>query len=421
MYLVIVQRWFSTLFHRVWRKGVMRSGLVTGLILVALVVGLSVAYRERGRGHLHKLKEKIVTERQDVPAPRPGGQEAIVLTRSQMMGDSMPEFLSATMLPGRGMNVLQITAYIPGKGEVNLLASPSVEAAASAMTGTDADANGQTSLAMGGAFEVPWADRIWGAPSATHGAIVWRGHSITLPAEGSGGLILAEAADPAGTTALPDGGQAKAVFHPGDFGTHWPSKMEVTVTVLLSSRSIDVTVIAHNVGDVASPVGIGWRPRFAILDGNRGQMRLRIPGEKRAETRGSGKGLPTGALLPVAGTSYDFTMPGGARLGGTNLDDCFMALRQDLLDSGPVAELRDPGSNYGLRLTTLSSTIKAMHVIAPADGDFVSIEPQFNYPDPFGREWAKDTDTGIVVLQPGQSTQWKVRLELFSLGGEPTM
>jgi hypothetical protein len=41
----------------------------------------------------------------------------------------MPEFLSVTLLPGRGMNVLQITAYIPGKGEVNLLASPSIEGA----------------------------------------------------------------------------------------------------------------------------------------------------------------------------------------------------------------------------------------------------------------------------------------------------
>jgi len=45
----------------------------------------------------------------------------------RLMGGTMPEFLSVTMLPGRGMNVLQIKAYIPGKGEVNLLASPSVE------------------------------------------------------------------------------------------------------------------------------------------------------------------------------------------------------------------------------------------------------------------------------------------------------
>lgn len=420
MYLGIVQRWFSRLFDGLWRRGLMRSGLVTGLIVAGLVAGLGIAYRERGRGNLHKLKAKIVVERQDVASPEPGGQEAIALTRSRSMGDSMPEFLSATMLPGRGMNVLQIMAYVPGKGEVNLMASPSIESAVSAMTGTGGDANGQASLTMGGAFEAPWADRIWGAPSpGGHGTVVWRGHAITVPGAGTGGLMLAKAADSAGTTALPDGGQAQAVFHPGDFGAHWPSKTEVTVTVLLSSSSIDVTVMAHNTGDVASPMGIGWRPRFAILDGDREQVRLRIPGEKRTEMRGPGNGLPTGVLLPVAGTPYDFTMRGGTKLGRMNLDDCFVALRQDLLDSGPVAEFSDPGSGYGLRVTALSSTIKAMRVVAPVDGDFVSIEPQFNYPDPFGREWTKETDTGIVVLQPGQSTQWKVRLELFSPGSGP--
>jgi aldose 1-epimerase len=70
----------------------------------------------------------------------------------------------------------------------------------------------------------------------------------------------------------------------------------------------------------------------------------------------------------------------------------------------------------------LSSTIKAIHVLAPANADFVTIEPQFNYDDPFGREWGKDADTGMVVLQPGQSTQWKVRLEIVSLtASQPAM
>jgi len=109
-----------------------------------------------GRGNLHKLEAKIATDRTDVAVPLPGGQEAIELTRMRLMGGTMPEFLSVTILPGRGMNVLQITAYIPGKGEVNLLASPSIEGAESAMTGTGEDADGAASLAMGGAFEVPW-------------------------------------------------------------------------------------------------------------------------------------------------------------------------------------------------------------------------------------------------------------------------
>jgi len=425
MYLEMLQEWCASQFHRVWRRGVMRSGMVTGLILAVLVGGLSFAYRERGRGNFHKLKVKIATDREDVRVPRPGGQEAIILTRMRLTGGSMPEFLSVTVLPGRGMNVLQIGAYIPGKGEVNLMASPSIEDAESAMTGTGGDANGKASLAMGGAFEVPWAGRIEGAATQTEGRVstVWRGHTITLPGSAGAvardGLLLSRGADSVETTALPDGGQVQAVFHAGDFGVHWPSKMDMTTTVLLGSQWIELTVVARNTGGAAEPIGIGWHPRFVVFDGNRDQLRLRLPSEKREDVRDRQSGLPTGALPPVAGTPYDFTVRGGTALGKMDLDDNFVALRRELLDNGAVAELIDPANDYGLRLTALSPTIQAIRVIAPADADYVSIGPQFNYDDPFGLEWGKDIDTGMVVLQPGQSTQWKVRLELFSLAGNP--
>ena len=425
IYLEMAQRWFASLFLRVWRRGVMRSGMVTGLILAVLAGGLSLAYRERGRGKIVRLKAKIATDREDAPAPRLGGQEAIVLTRIRLTGGSMPEFLSATLLPGRGMNVLQIGAYIPGKGEVNLLASPTIESAASAMSGKGEDADGMQSLAMGGAFEVPWAGPLRGVASQETGRVStdWRGHTMTLPGGAGGvaggGLMLAEGADSAETTALPDGGQAQAVFHAKDFGAHWPSKTDVTVTVLLGSQWIEITVMARNMGDVAEPVGIGWHPRFAIFDGNREQLRLHLPAEKREEVRDRARGLPTGVLLPVAGTAYDFTMRGGVPLGKMELADNFTGLRRELLDNSAIVELSDPTNDYGLRMTALSPTINAFRVDAPADAEYVSIGPQFNLDDPLGMEWGKDEDTGMVVLQPGQTTQWKVRLELYSLAGNP--
>jgi aldose 1-epimerase len=52
-------------------------------------------------------------------------------------------------------------------------------------------------------------------------------------------------------------------------------------------------------------------------------------------------------------------------------------------------------------------------VKAPADEAMVTIDPHFTYDDPFGQEWPKGEDAGTVVLQPGQSVEWKVRLELF--------
>jgi aldose 1-epimerase len=429
MYTAMVKKWFSSLYEKVWRRNLMRSGMVTMLILAVVLAGLGAAYRAHilGKYHQLKLKANIETERQDAPVPRPGGQEAIVLVRSRQMGDTIPEFLSATFLPGRGMNVLQITAYIPGKGEVSLLASPSIDGAAAAMTGHGKDADGQASMAMGGAFEAPWAGTIWGAPAGSGQATtVWQGKTITLPSgdgtQAKDGLMLAAPADPATSETLPDGGSAQAVFHAQDYGGRWPSKTDVTVSVLLSSRSIELTVVATNVGDVAEPIGIGWHPRFALLGGDRAQLHLRIPGLMRAEARDRATGQPTGNLIPVAGTPYDFSMAGGARLGTMSLDDAFVSLRQNLLDNGPAAELSDPGSGYGLRLTALSPTIKSMHVVAPANGDYVSIGPDYNYPDPFGREWGKEQDTGMAVLQPGQTTEWKVRLELYAAGaGSPPL
>jgi galactose mutarotase-like enzyme len=364
------------------------------------------------QGNFHKLKERMATERPQIAEPRPGGQDALMLTRTRMLEDSLPEFLSVTTLPGRGMNVLQIKAYVPGKGEVDLMASPSVADAAAAMTKKGKDANGQASLAMGGAFEAPWAGRMQNS--------TWHGRALALPADAKGGtaeggLLLANAATSSNSTALPDGGQAQATFH--GFGDRWPSKTEITVTVLLSSHTVDLTMIARNTGDAPEPVGIGWRPRFSVLNGDRAQMRLRVPAESRVEVRDRQKGLPTGVLLPVAGTPFDLSARDGVRLGNTPLDECFAALQQGLLENGPVAELSDPAGGYKLRMTALSSTIQAMRVIAPAGANFVSIGPQFNYPDPLGHEWEKSGSTGMVVLQPGETTQWKVRLEILPLSG----
>jgi galactose mutarotase-like enzyme len=183
----------------------------------------------------------------------------------------------------------------------------------------------------------------------------------------------------------------------------------------LSGKRITLKVIARNTGNTAEPMGIGWHPRFAILNGHRGQMMLRLPEGMRLEVKDRRTGQLSGKLLPVEKTDYDFTGRNGAEIGALNLDDSFVHLKTALMESGPVAELRDPENDYGLRLTAVTPTIKSIRVYAPLDGSFISIEPQFNYDDPLGKEWANNEDTGMVVLQPGQSTQWKIQLEIFSL------
>src|SRR5207248_8377324 len=114
----------------------------TFIVLVIVLAGLAFGWREHRMGQFAQLKKELNKRPvADVPV-RPGGQDVIQLQRSQIPGENGPEFLSATLLPGRGMNLLQITAYLPQKGEVNLLASPTVQDAAKVLTGTGADVNG---------------------------------------------------------------------------------------------------------------------------------------------------------------------------------------------------------------------------------------------------------------------------------------
>ena len=84
-----------------------------------------------------------------------GGKEPIVLTRLQTGNDVLPEFLSATLLPGRAMQIFQVTAYIPGRGITDLLVSPTLEQAATMMTGTGDDQYGNLNHKFGGAFLYP--------------------------------------------------------------------------------------------------------------------------------------------------------------------------------------------------------------------------------------------------------------------------
>jgi aldose 1-epimerase len=432
MYVSLVKRWFTKARIQLWRAAVMRSGLLTLFTLAIALLILAFAWKAHQRGRFALLKAEL---KKPVRLPadaiiRPGGQEPVILERSQIEAGTTPEFLKATLLPGRGMNLHQITAYLPQKGEVQLLASPSLENAAKLFTETGADANGLVSLTAGSPYEAPWAGRLYGSVS-TDGKVLntsWNGQVLSIPSSSHngalaiavGGLLLKRPSTAVTTNVMPDGGEVRATFDAGDFDGHWLSRTRITTTVQLNSRAIEMRVVARNTGDQPEPMGLGWQPRFAITSRNRSSIRLRLPSDLRTETNRK-SGLPTGKLLSSSGGDYDFTARNGTPLGTLNLDDTFVHLRQALLENGPIVELRDPENNYGLRITTLSSAIKALHVYAPTEQSFISIGPRFNYDDPFGHEWSGNEDTGMITLAPGQSVEWRIRLEIFSLTEPPRL
>jgi aldose 1-epimerase len=359
--------------------------------------------------------------------PDVGGQKAIQLRRLQSGVGSKPEFLSVTLLPGRGMNVFQITAYLPGRGEVPLLASQSINAAAKIMNGDPDDLQGNQSFSMGGAFLFPFANRLVGPvtvdkKTGDHSVTVtWRGRRVPVIANWHGkqpgapwcamhGQMLAAKADNVSVKADSDTAAAIADYRLPSNG-HWFSDNDVKVTVALDRDTVTAILTATNRGDKAEPVGIGWHPYFQLPTGSRANGRVRIPSSMRVEVNNYGDVFPTGKLLPVTGTQYDFNGEEGGPLPDTLVDDSFVDLTRNA-QGNVVSEIRDLGANYGMRITAMSPHIRAIQVYSPVDKSFIALEPQFNYGDPFGKEW-KGVDTGMVTLAPGESVTWKVQLQLF--------
>lgn len=359
--------------------------------------------------------------------PTVGGQKAIELRRLQSGTGAKPEFLSVTLLPGRGMNVFQITAYLPGKGEVPLLASPSLGEAAKILNGGPEDMHGNKSFSMGGAILFPFANRVLGPATLDtetgqhdltiewHGRKLhivanWRGKQPGAPWVAMHGDILNDKAASVSVKANTDAAQATAIYDvPGS--NQWFSRNKLKINVALDKDTVTATVTATNTGTHSEPVGIGWHPYFRLPSGVRANARLHIPSPMRLQVNNYDDVFPTGKLLPVMGTPYDFNAAEGAPLPDTLVDDTFVDL-----DRGPnghaVAEISDLATNYGLRVTAMTPKIRAFQAYSPVDKSFIALEPQFNYGDPFGSEW-HDADTGMVTLLPGDSVTWQVQLQLF--------
>lgn len=362
--------------------------------------------------------------------PEIGGEPVVKLTRQATSNGTKPEFLSLTVLPGRGMNVFQITADVPGKGEIPVLWAPTLEELAARMTGTGADEWGNASFSCCGAFLVPYPNRILGKLSPDGKTITteWHGKQIVLPANWHAadnpdkdkhamhGLILESQVQDVQTMKIPDGETVTGVLHAGDFGGHWLSKTDLSFIITLTGGAVDAEIVARNVGNEDEPMAIGWHPYFSIPSGDRSQALLHVPGLQVAQVNNYNDTFPTGKLIPVKGTKWDFLAPQGKPLADTYLDDNWSKLQRT---NGAVeVSLADPASNYGVKVLGLSPDIKTVQVYSPPGKTFAAIEEQFNFADPFGKEW-HGMDTGMVTLKPGASVQWHVRLQLFQPNPAP--
>jgi galactose mutarotase-like enzyme len=350
-----------------------------------------------------------------------GGQKLVTLSR-EAVSKTQPEFTSMTVMPGRGMEILYIKANFPGKGEVNVLASPDLATAEDMLDKQDT-ANGDLGYRLGAVFLCPYPNRIRGKLSSDGQTLTteWNGHVLTLPANNIGklpgaerhamhGLILKAKTDEVRVSKIPGGAQVTGVIHAGDFGGHWLSKTDLVVTITLTAEAVDASIVAHNVGSDAEPIALGWHPYFNLPSNDRSQVRIHIPGSELAQVDGYDNVFPTGKLQPVAGTRFDLRAADGVALGTNFFDDNWSRLMWK--DGAVTVKVVDPAAHYGVDIEGLTPDIRTIQMYAPPDKQFVAIEHQYNFADPFGKEWGS-MDTGMVTLKPGQSTKWHVRLHVF--------
>lgn len=353
-----------------------------------------------------------------------GGQPVVRLTAPKGQGGG---FVSADLLPGRGLMTLQIRARTERLGEFDLLDSPSPEEAARLLDGGPEDFAGSRAFSFGAALLIPYANRIRGRLSANGRAIETEvlGRSVELPANWGGkrpgaeryamhGLILDAAVANWRVWREGDAEVLTARLDAGDFGGRWLSSCRLDFRVALNRSAFSLKVQATNVGEELLPVGIGWHPWFTLPSGRREQVRMTLPAASRALVNDYDEVLPTGAVAAVEGTPYDFRR--GRTLDDLYLDDCFTDLERQ--DGVLYVAFHDLETDFALSLRSRSQAVRAVQVYAPSDRPVLVIEPQFNLADPYGEEWG-GRNTGMAVLRPGETAAYDVQLSLSGANRVP--
>jgi galactose mutarotase-like enzyme len=353
-----------------------------------------------------------------------GTDKPVVLTRPAT--ESLKaHFVAAEFLPEQGMNLIQIKAYVPGKGVINLLASPSMEEVKARLDGPDP--YGNEAFKIGGAFLLPYPNRIRGKLSADDKTIEADadGQKLSLPANWKGdnpgaelhamhGLILNAKFQDVMAQNNSVKSTVTATLHAGNFGGHWPSQTDVRVHAELTDNVLDLKVTATNVGKERLPMAIGMHPYFAFPSGDRKQARVHMPATMRAPSNNYDDVFALGVLVPVKESRFDFRAADGASLGTEFVDDSFTALERNPKGAVEV-RVTDPAANYGIKVIALSKEIRTIQMYAPPAKNFVAIEPQYNLSDPFDKKVWGHHDTGVVYLKPGQSTTWHVQFVIYEL------
>jgi aldose 1-epimerase len=189
--------------------------------------------------------------------------------------------------------------------------------------------------------------------------------------------------------------------------TGYPFALALSIAYGLSATGLTVNTTAHNVGPGALPLGAGQHPYVTVGTALVDSAVLHLPAHARIELDAE-RMLPTGAVLAVDGTPFDFRTP--RAVGPLVLDDCFADLDRGE-DGMARAALSDPVTGRAVAMW-MDANYRYLQVFS---GDTLptarrrrslAIEPMTCPPNAFR------TGTDLILLQPDEtrSLAWGLAL-----------
>ncbi len=171
--------------------------------------------------------------------------------------------------------------------------------------------------------------------------------------------------------------------------------LSLCVRYQLQDSGLSVTARARNIGQRPLPYGLGAHPYLMLGEPPVDHLVLTCPATSRLET--DERQIPTGRLLPVDGTDFDFRAP--RRIAGTVLDTAFTDF--ELVQGELRVEVERPETGAKARLWADSSHRFLMLFTGdslPQDQRRrgLGVEPMTCAPN------ALQSGDGLVTLEPGQ-------------------
>jgi aldose 1-epimerase len=185
----------------------------------------------------------------------------------------------------------------------------------------------------------------------------------------------------------------------------YPFSLGIRVTYELAAQGLSCAFAVTNVGRRAAPVGVGFHPYFTVGTSLIDETEVQIPGTACLEF--NERLVPTGAILSVAGTPWDYRQ--FRAIGRQRFNHCYVQLERDGQGMA-TASLRHTASGRAIDIT-MDHAFSALVVytgdaIVDAPRAALAIEPMTCASDAFNHP-----DWGLKRLVPGETFSGTYRIQ----------